>query len=348
MENYLKLCNKGILINRKQLKKKIEKPKVSIITSNYNKGKYILRFLRSIQNQNFYEIEIIIIDDSSTDDSFKLIEYYQKEDERIILIKNKKNKGTFICRNYGVLLSKGEYLILPDIDDILSKSILDICYNFAKRNCYEMIRFNIYLGKNTIFFNDIVKDLESRSIYQPELSTYLYYGKGKLQQIDFNVSNKFIKRDAFTRAINYIDIYYSNLYIINQEDGIMNYLLYRTVKSFYFLKIIGYYYIRNNEGAYIVKTKEQTTKFFFAHLKIVFNYSKNTKLEKDMANDLFQRICIKYNIENWLKLINNDFEFFNKIINKYLSNKYINNENKYFLNYYKSILNRKQKFIFYS
>ena len=41
MENYLKLCNKGILINRKQLKKKIEKPKVSIITSNYNKGKYI-------------------------------------------------------------------------------------------------------------------------------------------------------------------------------------------------------------------------------------------------------------------------------------------------------------------
>lgn len=272
MENYLKLCNKGILINRKQLKKKIEKPKVSIITSNYNKGKYILRFLRSIQNQNFYEIEIIIIDDSSTDDSFKLIEYYQKEDERIILIKNKKNKGTFICRNYGVLLSKGEYLILPDIDDILSKSILDICYNFAKRNCYEMIRFNIYLGKNTIFFNDIVKDLESRSIYQPELSTYLYYGKGKLQQIDFNVSNKFIKRDAFTRAINYIDIYYSNLYIINQEDGIMNYLLYRTVKSFYFLKIIGYYYIRNNEGAYIVKTKEQTTKFFFTHLKIVFNY----------------------------------------------------------------------------
>ena len=343
---YFKICNRGILLNKIQFTKN-EKPKISVISSIYNKEQYILRFLRSIQNQNFYNIEIILIDDGSTDNSFKLIELYQKEDKRIILIKNKINKGTFISRNYGVLFSRGEYLILPDIDDILTQSILYLCYNLVKKYKYEMLRFNIYVGNNKIFFYEIIKELESRPIYQPELSTYLFYAKGKIQQIDFNVSNKFIKREAYIRAINYFNIYYLNLYIINQEDGIMNYILYRTVKSFYFMKIIGYYYIRNKNGAYVFKTRDQTVKFFFIHLKIVFEYSKNNKLEKDMANNLFQRICIKYKVENWLKLINYDFVFFNTVINNYLSNEFIDYNNKIFLNYYKHILNRKQNFLFY-
>ena len=73
---------------------KVEIPKISIISPVYNRGKYILRFLRSIQNQGFEDIEIIFIDDYSTDNSVKLIEKYQKEDKRIVLLKNKRNKGT--------------------------------------------------------------------------------------------------------------------------------------------------------------------------------------------------------------------------------------------------------------
>ena len=55
-----------------------------------------------------------------------------------------------------------------------------------------MARFNLYKGNGKIFFFERIKGLERRPIYQPELSTYLFYGKGKLLQIDFNVSNKFI------------------------------------------------------------------------------------------------------------------------------------------------------------
>ena len=92
----------------------------------------ILRFLRSIQNQFFDNIEIILVDDGSIDNSVKYIEKYKKEDERIILLKHYKNKGTLISRNNGVLFSKGEYLIMPDIDDILSYNVLYNCYQFAK------------------------------------------------------------------------------------------------------------------------------------------------------------------------------------------------------------------------
>ena len=69
------------------------------------------------------------------------------------MIKQNKNKGTFISRILGALYSRGEYLIFPDPDDILSEDILNYCSYFIKRHNFEMIRFNIYLGKATILLN---------------------------------------------------------------------------------------------------------------------------------------------------------------------------------------------------
>ena len=93
IENYYNLCNNGTLLNKKKFTK-IETPKISIISPIYNREKYILRFLRSIQNQYFGNVEIIFVDDFSSDNSVETIENCQIEDERIILIKHNKNKGT--------------------------------------------------------------------------------------------------------------------------------------------------------------------------------------------------------------------------------------------------------------
>lgn len=84
IENYKEINNKGILLNKKQFKK-AQKPKISIISPVYNRGQYILRFIRSIQNQYFNDIEIILIDDFSDDNTSDIIKKCQKEDERIIL-----------------------------------------------------------------------------------------------------------------------------------------------------------------------------------------------------------------------------------------------------------------------
>ena len=138
LKNYKKLCEKGVLLIKNKFNR-IQNPKISIISAVYNRGKYIKRFLRSIQNQLFNEIEIIFVDDFSTDNSVQIIEKFQKEDERIILIKHNKNKGTLISRNDGILKSKGEYLIFPDPDDILSNDILKYCYNESHRNNYDIL-----------------------------------------------------------------------------------------------------------------------------------------------------------------------------------------------------------------
>ena len=150
LKKYFELCKEGILINKKKFEN-VEKPKISIIVPVYNREKYILRFMRSIQNQYFYDIEIILVDDFSSDNSTKLIEKLKIYDKRIILIKNKRNKGTFISRNVAGLKAKGKYLIFPDPDDIMSPNILEKCYHVANKFNYELIRFHMYSDKYYIF-----------------------------------------------------------------------------------------------------------------------------------------------------------------------------------------------------
>ena len=320
------LCNSEKLINKNKYRHN-KFPKVSIISPVYNREKYILRFLRSIQNQKFNDIEIIFIDDYSKDKSAQVIKDNQVKDERIILIKNKKNKGTLISRTIGALKSRGDYLIFPDPDDILSHNIINFCYNFIKTHNYEMLRFNIFTGHN-IFFKYRVNGLENKIIYQPELSTFLFYGKGRLLQIDFNVSNKFIKRKAFIRALKSVNEYYLNQNMIIAEDGLMNYLFYRSVKSLFFVKKIGYYYVKNKKSITKAKFTDKKLKCFFINLKLIFEYSKNNKYEKDMANAYFYLFISSRKDSQLKKMINNDCDFYNKIIDQYLNCEFISVRNK--------------------
>ena len=341
IDKYYKICNGGILINKKNYKK-VESPKISIISPIHNREEYILKLLRSIQNQYFDDIEIIFVDDFSTDGSVKLIKILQNEDKRIILLKHKRNKGTLISRNYGALFAKGEYIMFPDPDDILSNDILLKCYKIANKNNYELIRYNIYFNNN-LLFNHIVKNLDTGPIYQPELSSYLFYGKGIIQQLDFNVANKFIKRITFIKALSSMNKHYFYLFMRNQEDGLINFLLYRNAKSYFFLKKIGYYYLPNKQSFTInyKSNLDETIQSAFINLIFVYENTKNNKHEKNMVNCLFRRLYFEVLNEFFVK-IKKDFDFYINIINEYLSCKFISKKNKYILNKFKFIILNKK------
>ena len=135
---------------------KVFNPKISIISPIFNRERYILKFISFIQNQNFKNVEIIFVDDSSVDGSAELIEEFKKKEHRIRLIKNKINRGTFLSRNIGVLYSKGDYLVIPDPDDILSKNILRACFKVSEKYNIELIRFNMYTRTGKITLYDII------------------------------------------------------------------------------------------------------------------------------------------------------------------------------------------------
>ena len=162
-------------------------------------------------------IELIFVDDCSEDNSIEIIERYKNNDSRIILIKNKKNKGTLISRNIGALKARGEFLVFPDSDDILSRDILNICYKTCKTYNYDLVRFNMYSDRYFIF--GLIDIHLKREIFQPELRTYLIYGYGYQKLVDGIISNKFIRKTLYLISLNNIDVFFINQKMIYFEDG---------------------------------------------------------------------------------------------------------------------------------
>ena len=316
LKEYYNLNNNGTLINDKKFKR-CKNPKISIICSIFNGDKYVFRFLRSIQNQFLDDIEIILVDDHSIDNTTKVIKELQKYDERIILIKLKRNKGTLIARNIGVLNSRGEFIIIPDGDDILSQNILRICYYIAKKNNYDLIRFNMYSEPKFIFNN--INDKLTNPIYQPKLKNLLIYGMGYQKLVDGIISNKFIKRMIYIRSLNNIKKYYLDKYMPYFEDGLINFSLHRNANSLYLLKRFGYFYIINKKSISHSVNKNKYFICYFIFLKYVFENIKNNQYEKDIAYFLLDEYIYNNNI---LYSITEYSDLYDEVIDNLINNEY--------------------------
>ena len=129
--NYIEYAKEGIFLNKNKYKAS-NNPKISIIISLFNREQYIKSALRSVQNQDLLDIEIIVINDLSTDNSSEFVKEYQKEDQRIILLENKENMGTLYSKSIGALYAKGEYIHSLDSDDMLCNRK----YNRIKSNIH--------------------------------------------------------------------------------------------------------------------------------------------------------------------------------------------------------------------
>ena len=327
IENFYAFCN-NLKMNKLKKIKRLKNFKISIISPIYNSQRFISTLIKSIQIQIYSDIELILVDDYSRDNSVKIIEEYKKVDERIILIKNKRNKGTLINRNLGALYSKGKYLIFPDPDDILSKNILTISYKYAKKTNYDIIRFHMIYGNREMVFKNFVNELIKRPIYQPELSTYIFHGNKELEVIDCYLTNKLIKKELYIKSLNKLNNFYTNIYMIFMEDSLINFMLYKTANSLFYIDKIGYYYRKNIQSITnnLNKIAKIRIKFIFIYLKLIFEYSKSLKFEKDYTNLLFSNIFKYFNLFINSSDLNFNYYFIYQIINMHIKNKYINKE----------------------
>lgn len=239
---------------------------------------------------------------------------------------------------------KNSNIILPDPDDIISKDIISNCLYYAEKYKFEIIRYLSYTGNKQKI--KIINDIESRPVYQPELQTYLFYGNNELGRVDLYINNKMIKKKLFIKALNSLNKFYLNIYMTAHEDQLMIYVLYKTAKSFFYLKTFGYYYKKNAISISknnIFKISNMRMKFYFIYLKLVYENSKNIKYEKDIANSIFTIIHRKLNIERRLSSssFNNDFYFYYDIVNMLLNCKYISVGNSLLLLKLKNIIQKK-------
>lgn len=116
-------------------------PKVSVIIPVFNVEKYINACLDSAVNQTLKEIEIICVDDGSTDNSLRIIDSYAEKDTRVLVL-TQKSRGVSAARNVGVQAASGEYLYFLDSDDYLETDALSYLYTEAKENQLDILYFD--------------------------------------------------------------------------------------------------------------------------------------------------------------------------------------------------------------
>ena len=95
--NYIDYCRRGVFFPNRHLER-VENPKISLVIPMYNEEKNALPIIRSIQNQNLQEVEIICVNDNSNDSTLSILKSLQKEDPRIVIITNKVNRGVIYNR----------------------------------------------------------------------------------------------------------------------------------------------------------------------------------------------------------------------------------------------------------
>jgi len=170
----------------------IERVKVSVIVPAYNSEKYIVRCVKSIINQTLKEIEIIVVNDGSTDNTKDLIKNLALKDNRIIII-NKKNGGLSSARNAGLDIAKGEYIQHLDGDDWIESKACEDTYQYASKNSVDIVVCDYYRDndKGGIKY---IRDLKSEKSISSNEEYLRYFFQRKTIPA---VWNKLIKKELY-------------------------------------------------------------------------------------------------------------------------------------------------------
>ena len=118
-------------------------PKVSIIVPTYNVENYLRECMDSIVGQTLKDIEIICINDGSTDKSLEILKNYAAKDPRIIIV-DKKNEGYGVGMNIGLERASGEYIGIVEPDDFVPANMYEDLYNAAKKNDLDFVKADFY------------------------------------------------------------------------------------------------------------------------------------------------------------------------------------------------------------
>nr|WP_017554763.1 glycosyltransferase family 2 protein [Heyndrickxia coagulans] len=119
------------------------KPLVSVIVPVFNVEKYLHRCLTSIVNQTYRNIEILVVNDGSTDNSLNIIYQFKELDDRISVIE-KENGGQASARNIALDISKGEYILMVDSDDYIINNLIEDCIKIANEQACDLIVFDYF------------------------------------------------------------------------------------------------------------------------------------------------------------------------------------------------------------
>lgn len=263
-------------------------PLISVIVPVYNVEKYLARCLDSIIRQSFNNLEIICVNDGSTDNSLQILKQYAKKDHRIRII-DKTNGGLSSARNAGLSIATGDFISFIDSDDWINDKCYEVCSNYFADNV-DIVSFSYV----KVYSNG------DRYYAKQNLNGELTFSDGMFFQQAWNVCWKifrasFLKKHNmyFREGILYEDLEFSSRLFLAYHPTVVY--------------IQGnFYYYYQNLNSIMSKTAMHTSGMSIQHIYIldtIYNFLKEKNALQYSTND-FLRIC-EYCLKNAIKFSSN-------------------------------------------
>lgn len=236
------------------------KIKVSVIVPVFNVEKYLEQCLNSLVNQTLKDIEIICINDGSTDNSYEILKKFKKKDKRIKIFSFKENKGQGVCRNKGIELSTGEYISFVDSDDWVELDFLEKTYHNAISNnsdivlCNAIEEYSNYQKERIYFQNNEINS---------NMTTFNYkFKKNRLLNYFLTIWAKLHKTQFLKdNSIKFPDIIF--------EDAVFHVESFLKAEKISYCNNIFYHYRRNNEKSTMANINKKKTFDVFPMVKYI-------------------------------------------------------------------------------
>ena len=246
-------------------------PKVSVIVPFYNVERYIEKCIETLVNQTLKDIEIILVNDGSTDRSIDIVKKFIKEYPEKIVYLEKENGGLSDARNYAIPYAKGEYIAFLDSDDYVEKDMYEKMYEIAKKEKSDMVECDFYWEYSEKRKEDIGKAYQGK--------------KEMLEKIRVVAWNKLIKREILEKS----QVQFPKGF--RYEDVEFTYKLIPYIAKVSFLRKPCIHYIQR-QGS-ISNTQNQRTREIFDVLEHVINYYKEKNIYEKYKTQL-EYIYIRY------------------------------------------------------
>lgn len=209
--------------------------KISVIVPAYNVGPWLSRCLKSILNQSYQNLEIIVIDDGSTDNTSDIVDSFANEDRRVVPI-HQGNAGLVAVREKGIELASGDYVGFVDGDDCIEPDFYERLIN----NAWKYDADISHCGISYRFYNGLVINH-----YGTGKCIFLDNQKGLTMllrgEIEPSLCNKLYRRQLLVDSC-------LDPSIVNNEDLLRNYILFKRAKSSVYEDFCGYQYWRRDDS----------------------------------------------------------------------------------------------------
>lgn len=290
--NYHSSCR----LVRKGREKIIEEPKVSIIVPIYNSAKYLKQCVESILAQTYPNIEIILVNDGSKDNSLDIMRYYVAKDSRVKIL-SRENKGQFQTRKDGMKMATGKYITFVDSDDWIDTEMIENMLKIQNKYNTDIVRCN--------YVDEHVE--ENRRVPNPPIypkTTYIRKNEFKEMVYPIFISTHQIN-SACGQIIRKSTIgeYESNPKIRIAEDLAFNLQLYQDIKNVVFIPENYYHYRANVEGITNIKEMNALKRkmkdiiyVYSQYYALIEKWGMNTELNQKLVTQrIFREIrrCIE-------------------------------------------------------